>query len=246
MVGGLALGVLEWAYGLGRARRARVRRLGTIPFLQHSEERKLVRSRVPDRRGLAHPRYPTREKPKRLTFLGDYGFLPRTTGRAVRTRGSNCRGGRSSWIKRSDWARGTAPMTRCSKANGRRGSCAASRKNPVSRNRHPQALRRLGGSGRFCRHRRARWLLLLGNTYYPVAGTRLDHAAFRAEQDVPRSGGSRGCKPEGDRTALRVGDRKLGPWVALPEVTKQGCLILPDPDRTGSSRFEQRLRGAQR
>jgi hypothetical protein len=87
---------------------------------------------------------------------------------------------------------------------------------------------------------------LLGNTYYPVAGTRLDHAVFRAEQDVPRSGGSPGCKPDGDRTALRVGDRKLGPRVALPEVTKQGCLILPDPDGTESSRFEQRLRGAQR
>jgi hypothetical protein len=125
VVGGLALGVLERAYSLGRARRARVRRLGTIPLLQHSEERKLVRSRVPDRRGLAHPRYPTREKPKRLTVLGDYGFLPRTTGRAVRTRGSNCRGGRSSSIKCSDLARGTAPMTRCSKTNGRRGSRAA-------------------------------------------------------------------------------------------------------------------------
>jgi hypothetical protein len=66
VVGGPALGILERAYGLGRARRARVRRLGTISSLQHREERELVRLRVPDRRGLAHPWHPAREKPKQL------------------------------------------------------------------------------------------------------------------------------------------------------------------------------------
>ncbi len=89
-------------------------------------------------------------------LLSNYAFLPSTTGRADRKSGSNCRGGRSSSIERSDWTRGTAFMMRWSKANGRRGSCAASRKISVSRNRHHQALRQLGGGGRFSLHRRAK------------------------------------------------------------------------------------------
>jgi hypothetical protein len=89
-------------------------------------------------------------------------------------------------------------------------------------------------------------LALFCDTHYPVARARLDQATFRAEQDVSWARRLAGGKPQGDGTALGLGNREIGSWVVCPQVPKQERLILHHFYGTERGGFEQRLRGAQR
>jgi hypothetical protein len=77
VVGGLTVGILEWAYGLDRPHSARFRRLGTVAFLQRRPKRELVRPRVPARCWLSSPGFFGREGPKGLMTraAGNIGSL---------------------------------------------------------------------------------------------------------------------------------------------------------------------------
>src|SRR5215211_518897 len=74
VVGRLAVGVLERAYGLDSPCRPRVWRLGAVPFLQRGKKRKLVRLRVSARRRVPSPGHFGRERSKTIiTRAADNG-----------------------------------------------------------------------------------------------------------------------------------------------------------------------------
>jgi hypothetical protein len=87
VVGGLALGILERPYGVGRPHRPRVRWLGTISLLQRGEKRKLVRLRVPARRWLStsgrSPREGSREPVGEKVTEGTSALFALTSGATV-------------------------------------------------------------------------------------------------------------------------------------------------------------------
>jgi hypothetical protein len=64
VVGGLALGILEWPYGLDHPYRPRVRLLGAVSVLQRGKKRQLVRLRVSDRCRLSPSGFHEGEGPK--------------------------------------------------------------------------------------------------------------------------------------------------------------------------------------
>ena len=66
MVGRPVVGLLERSYGLDRPRRAHLRWVGAVPFLQRGEERELVRLRVPARSRLPPSWRRWRERSEKL------------------------------------------------------------------------------------------------------------------------------------------------------------------------------------